>query len=71
MITWTSTVLTILTPQSCSALVLASAAALAVPRAAANKEQRQMMADIRMLQEQAQQLQSICSAIARREALRR
>ena len=42
------------------ALALVLAGALAAPAAAADKEQLQMMADIRMLQEQAQQLQN-CS----------
>jgi tol-pal system protein YbgF len=43
------------------ALVLASA--IARPAGAANKEQQQMMADIRMLQEQAQQLQNLIGAL--------
>ena len=43
------------------ALVLASA--VARPAGAANKEQQQMMADIRMLQEQAQQLQNLIGAL--------
>jgi tol-pal system protein YbgF len=43
------------------ALVLASA--IARPASAANKEQQQMMADIRMLQEQAQQLQNLIGAL--------
>jgi tol-pal system protein YbgF len=50
------------------ALVLALGAALTVPAAAANKEQLQMMADIRMLQEQAQQLQVVLAALS--EALK-
>jgi tol-pal system protein YbgF len=45
-----------------AALVLA--AAIARPAAAANKEQQQMMADIRMLQEQAQQLQNLIGALS-------
>jgi tol-pal system protein YbgF len=43
------------------ALVLASA--IARPAGAASKEQQQMMADIRMLQEQAQQLQNLIGAL--------
>jgi len=43
------------------ALVLVSA--IARPAGAANKEQQQMMADIRMLQEQAQQLQNLIGAL--------
>src|SRR5436190_18408205 len=50
------------------ALTLALAAALAVPASAANKEQLQMMADIRMLQEQAQQLQVLLGSLT--EALK-
>jgi tol-pal system protein YbgF len=44
------------------ALVLASA--IARPADAANKEQQQMMADIRMLQEQTQQLQNLIGALS-------
>ena len=43
------------------ALILVSA--IARPAGAANKEQQQMMADIRMLQEQAQQLQNLIGAL--------
>ena len=43
------------------AIVLASA--IARPASAANKEQQQMMADIRMLQEQSQQLQNLIGAL--------
>jgi len=52
------------------ALTLALAAALpvAAPAAAASKEQLQMMADIRMLQEQAQQLQLLLGSLT--EALK-
>jgi tol-pal system protein YbgF len=50
------------------ALVLAFGAAVTVPASAANKEQLQMMADIRMLQEQAQQLQVVLGALS--EALK-
>src|SRR5437899_170257 len=42
--------------------------ALAAPAAAADKEQRQMMADIRMLQEQTQLLQNALAAVT--EALK-
>jgi tol-pal system protein YbgF len=49
-------------------VALALGGALAVPAAAANKEQLQMMADIRMLQEQAQQLQVLLGALS--EALK-
>ena len=43
------------------ALVIASA--IARPASAANKEHQQVMADIRMLQEQAQQLQNLIGAL--------
>ena len=39
------------------------AASAAVPAAAANKEHQQLMADIRMLQEQSQQLQNLLAAL--------
>ena len=44
-------------------LVLVAAVTVADPAAAANKEQKQMMADIRMLQEQAQQLQNLIGSL--------
>lgn len=44
-------------------LSLALAAAVASPAAAADKEQRQMMADLRILQEQSQQLQNLIGAL--------
>jgi tol-pal system protein YbgF len=50
------------------AVTLALGWALAAPAAAANKEQLQMMADIRMLQEQAQQLQLLLGSLT--EALK-
>jgi len=43
--------------------VVAGLLVAAVPAAAANKEHQQLMADIRMLQEQAQQLQNILGAL--------
>ena len=43
------------------AVVLAGA--IAAPAAAANKEQQQLMADVRMLQEQSQQLQNLIGAL--------
>jgi TolA-binding protein len=43
--------------------VLGTAAALAVPAAAQSKEQRQMMADVRILQEQNQVLQNLLGSI--------
>ena len=43
--------------------VALAALVVATPAAAANKEQRQMMADIRMLQEQAQQLQNLLGSL--------
>jgi tol-pal system protein YbgF len=49
-------------------LALGAAVTVPVPAAAANKEQLQMMADIRMLQEQAQQLQVVLAALS--EALK-
>ncbi len=44
-------------------IALALAAAIARPAAAANKEHQQLMADIRMLQEQAQQLQNLIGSM--------
>jgi tol-pal system protein YbgF len=44
-------------------LGLALAVAIATPADAANKEQQQMMADIRMLQEQSQQLQNLIASL--------
>src|SRR3954469_12719179 len=44
-------------------LGLALAALTATPAAAADKETRQMMADIRILQEQSQQLQNLIAAV--------
>jgi tol-pal system protein YbgF len=46
-----------------AALALALAAGAAAPLAAADKETRQMMADIRILQEQSQQLQNLLNAL--------
>jgi TolA-binding protein len=51
-----------------AAVALSLAAITARPAAAADKEQRQMMADIRMLQEQAQQLQNVLTNLT--EALK-
>jgi len=45
-------------------LTVAFAVALAAPAAAANKEHQQLAADIRMLQEQTQQLQVMLTAVA-------
>src|SRR5690349_12550364 len=45
------------------ALALAAALGTARPAIAANKEHQQLMADIRMLQEQAQQLQNLLAAL--------
>lgn len=50
------------------ALALIGTVVLAAPAAAANKEQLQLMADIRMLQEQAQQLQVLLGSLS--EALK-
>jgi TolA-binding protein len=44
-------------------LAIVLAASAAVPAAAANKEHQQLMADIRMLQEQSQQLQNLLAAL--------
>src|SRR5438093_516222 len=44
-------------------VVVAGLVVAAAPAAAANKEHQQLMADIRMLQEQAQQLQNILGAL--------
>jgi tol-pal system protein YbgF len=44
---------------SAAVLAIGLAAALAAPASAANKEHQQLMADIRMLQEQSQQLQNL------------
>jgi TolA-binding protein len=44
-------------------LAAALAVSLAAPASAANKEHQQLMADIRMLQEQAQQLQNLLGAL--------
>jgi TolA-binding protein len=44
--------------------VLVSAAALAAPASAQSREQRQLMADVRMLQEQNQTLQNLLGSIA-------
>ncbi|MEO8260082.1 MAG: tol-pal system protein YbgF [Acidobacteriota bacterium] len=44
-------------------VALLFASALARPAAAANKEQQQLMADVRMLQEQSQQLQNLIGAL--------
>jgi tol-pal system protein YbgF len=46
-----------------AALAVAIAAGAAVPAAAADKETRQLMADIRILQEQSQQLQNLLNAL--------
>jgi tol-pal system protein YbgF len=46
-----------------AALALAIAAGAAAPLAAADKETRQLMADIRILQEQSQQLQNLLNAL--------
>src|SRR5579862_3113185 len=46
-----------------AALVLGLTAASATPALAANKEHQQMMADIRMLQEQSQQLQLLIGQV--------
>src|SRR5262245_3872079 len=51
-----------------AALSLSIATSSAVPAFAADKETRQMMADIRMLQEQAQQLQNLLASLG--EALK-
>ena len=53
-------------------LALVLAAAMAAPAAGANKEQKQLMADIRMLQEQAQQLQNLIGSLSEsmKEALK-
>jgi tol-pal system protein YbgF len=48
---------------SAVALALGLAAALAAPASAANKEHQQLMADIRMLQEQSQQLQNLIAQL--------
>ncbi len=49
----------------CTALLsLAFAATIASPAAAADKEQRQMMADLRILQEQSQQLQNLVGSLS-------
>src|SRR5262249_8334633 len=45
-------------------LVLALGAASAAPAAAAHKEHLQLVADIRMLQEQTQQLQTLLAALS-------
>jgi tol-pal system protein YbgF len=46
------------------AFLLSGLIAIAAPAAAADKEQRQMMADLRILQEQAQQLQNLVAALS-------
>ena len=46
-----------------AAVALVIASAIARPASAANKEHQQVMADIRMLQEQAQQLQNLIGAL--------
>ena len=46
-----------------SVLALALALGLAAPAVAIDKEQRQLMADVRMLQEQSQQLQNLINAL--------
>ena len=53
-------------------LPLVLAAAMAEPASAANKEQKQLMVDIRMLQEQAQQLQNLIGSLSEsmKEALK-
>jgi TolA-binding protein len=48
---------------SAALLALALGAAVATPAAAANKEHQQLMADLRMLQEQSQQLQNLLAAL--------
>src|SRR5205809_722627 len=48
---------------SLAVLVLALAVAATTPADAANKEQQQMMADLRILQEQAQQLQNLIGSL--------
>jgi tol-pal system protein YbgF len=53
---------------SAAVLAIGLAAALPAPAAAANKEHQQLMADIRMLQEQSQQLQILLGQLG--EALR-
>ena len=53
---------------SASLIVAGSTVAFVTPAAAQSREQRQMMADIRMLQEQSQQLQNLLGSIA--EALK-
>ena len=45
-------------------VALGLATAVAVPQAAANKEHQQLMADIRILQEQSQQLQMMLGSLA-------
>src|SRR5438552_5945883 len=49
-------------------LALAIAIAIVTPADAANKEHQQLMADLRMLQEQSQQLQNLIGTVT--EALR-
>jgi len=44
-------------------VALVMAGAIAAPAAAANKEQQQLMADVRILQEQSQQLQNLIGAL--------
>jgi len=51
-------------PTRALCLALLAVATTASPAVAADKEQRQMMADIRMLQEQTQQLQNTIAALA-------
>ena len=53
-------------------LALALALGLAAPALPVDKEQRQLMADVRMLQEQSQQLQNLINAlnVALSEALK-
>src|SRR5438034_10618514 len=46
-----------------SVMALALTVAMAAPAAAIDKEQRQLMADVRMLQEQSQQLQNLINAL--------
>jgi TolA-binding protein len=48
---------------SAALVALMLGAAVATPAAAANKEHQQLMADIRMLQEQSQQLQNLLAAL--------
>jgi TolA-binding protein len=50
---------------TCFGLVIGLLLGLTVPISAADKETRQMMADIRMLQEQTQQLQNLIGALGR------